>query len=181
MMSTTSALMTVEQFRALPEPREGYSELHHGVPVIMPPPKQRHFATERRLVKLLEPAAVGRGLIWTEIAFRPLPEHECWVADVAFVSQARYEAIDPEDNLRGVPELVIEVLSPSNTASEINDREAMCLENGCLEFWIVDPKRKTVKVSTPDRKTITYIEGDKIPLSVPAAGELAVLEIFSNL
>jgi Uma2 family endonuclease len=180
MMSTTSALMTVEQFRALPEPREGTSELHHGVPVIMPPPKHKHFATERRLVKLLEPAAAGRGLIWTEIAFRPLPEHECWVADVAFISQARYNAIDPEDNLRGVPELVIEVLSPSNTVSEIGEKEAMCLENGCLEFWVVDPKRKTVKVSTPDRKTITYVEGDQIRLSVPAAGELAVSEIFSS-
>jgi Uma2 family endonuclease len=173
--------MTVEQFRALPEPREGTSELHHGAVVVLPLAKHRQADAERRLVKLLEPAAAGRGLIWTEIAFRPLPEHECWVADVAFISQARYDAIDPEDNLRGVPELVIEVLSPSNTVSEIGEKEAMCLENGCLEFWVVDPKRKTVKVSTPDRKTITYVEGDKIPLSVPATGALAVSEIFSRV
>jgi Uma2 family endonuclease len=178
-MATTSALMTVEQFRALPEPREGHSELHHGVPVVMPPPKHKHFAIQHRLVKLLGSVASHRDLIWTEVAFRPLPEHECWVADVAYVSEARYDAIDPEDNLHGAPELVIEVLSPSNTVAEISEKEAMCLENGCLEFWVVDPKRKTVKVSTPDRRTITYIEGDKIPLTVPAAGELAVAEIFS--
>jgi Uma2 family endonuclease len=76
---------------------------------------------------------------------------------------------------------VIEVLSPSNTMSEINEKEALCLENGCLQFWVVDPKRKSVKVSTPDRKTITYIEGDTIPLSLPATGELAVSEIFSTV
>jgi len=172
--------MTVEQFRALPEPSEGYSELHHGVPVIMPPPKYRHWTLQHRLMRLLEPLAAGRGVIGVEFSFRPVPEHEFWIADMAYVSGARADAIDPEDNLRGVPELVIEVLSPSNTASEINEKEAICLENGGLEFWVVDPKRKTVKVSTPDRKTITYIEGDQIPLSVPAAGELAVSEIFSN-
>lgn len=172
--------MTVEQFRALPEPREGTSELHHGVVVIMPPPKHRHADAQRRLLRILDLLASRRGVVSTEFAFRPLPEHECWVADVAFISQARYDAIDPEDNLRGVPELVIEVLSPSNTASEIGEKEAMCLENGCVEFWVVDPKRKTVKVSTPDRKTIAYVEGDKILLSVPAAGELAVSEIFSS-
>jgi Uma2 family endonuclease len=74
---------------------------------------------------------------------------------------------------------VIEVLSPSNTVSEIGEKEAMCLENGCLEFWVVDPKRKTVKASTPGRKTITYVEGEKIPLSVPATGALAISEMFS--
>jgi Uma2 family endonuclease len=178
-MATTSALMTVEQFRALPEPREGYSELHHGVPVIMPPPKHKHWAIQNKLTRALHALASGRGVIGTEFAFRPLPEHECWVADVAYVSEARLNAIDPEDNLHGAPELVIEVLSPSNTVAEISEKEAMCLENGCLEFWVVDPTRKTVKVSTPDRRTITYIEGDKIPLTVPAAGELAVAEIFS--
>jgi Uma2 family endonuclease len=57
------------------------------------------------------------------LPFRPLPEHELWAADVAYVSKERWEQIDPEDNLVGAPDLVIEVLSPSNTAAEINDRE----------------------------------------------------------
>lgn len=55
------------------------------------------------------------------------------------------------------------------------------VRHGCLEFWLVDTKRKTVKVSTPDRKSIAYIEGEKVPLKIPAPGELAVSEIFSNL
>lgn len=177
-MPTTSALMTVEQFSALPEPTGGYDELHHGVPVFMTFPKHRHSAAQRRLMQLLESVDAGRGVVWPEFAFRPLPEHELWRADVAYVSRERYGAIDPDDYFRGAPELVIEVLSPSNTASEIAEREAMCLENGCLEFWVVDPKRKTVRVSTPDRKSITYVEGEKIPLKIPAAGELAVSEIF---
>ena len=170
--------MTVEQFRALPGPKEGYYELHHGVPILMTFPKKGHWTIQHRLMRLLEPLASGRGIIGVEFAFRPLADHELWRADVAFTSRERDDATGPDDNLRGVPELVIEVLSPSNTASEINDREAMCLENGCLEFWVVDPKRKIVKVSTPDRKSITYVEGEKVPLTIPALGELAVSEIF---
>ncbi|HML15871.1 MAG TPA: Uma2 family endonuclease [Bryobacteraceae bacterium] len=177
-MATTSALMTVEQYSALPEDKPGRYELHHGVPVFMPPPKHGHALVQHRLIKCLESVAAGRGVVWPEFAFRPLAEYECWIADVAYLSQPRFDAIAADDYLRGAPELVIEVLSPSNTAEEMNEREAICLENGCLEFWIVDPKRKTVKVSTPDRRTITYIEADKIPLRIPAAGELAVSEIF---
>lgn len=43
--------------------------------------------------------------------------------------------MDPDDYLRGAPDLIIEVLSPSNTATEICDKEKLCLENGAREFW----------------------------------------------
>lgn len=61
--------------------------------------------------------------------------------------------------------------------TEINEREAMCLESGCTAFWIVDPQGKTVKVSTPDRRTTPCIEGDRVPLKIFGAGELGVAEI----
>lgn len=170
--------MTVEQFSALPEPAGAYYELHHGVPVLMTRPKYKHWAIQHQLLRTLDPLASGRGVLGIQISFRPLPEHELWVADVGYASEARSKSLESDDWLHGVPELVIELLSPSNTVSEINEREAVCLENGCLEFWIIDPKRKTVKVSTPDRKTITYVESDTIPLTLPAPGNLPVSEIF---
>ena len=170
--------MTVEQYSAVPDPTGGRYELHHGVLVEVSFPKRRHWEIQRKLTHLLEPLAEGRGVVGTEFAFRPLPEYELWAADVAFISQSRYDSAPEGDWLHGVPELVIEVLSPSYTASEINEREAMCLENGCLEFWLVDPKRKTVKVSTPDRRAITYVESESIPLTIPSPGKFAVSEIF---
>jgi Uma2 family endonuclease len=177
-MATTSALMTVEQYSALPDPKGGRYELHHGALVEVSFPSRVHWEIQQRLTDILKPLASGRGRVGPEFAFRPLAEYELWAADVAFISQPRYDAGPADTYVRGVPELVIEVLSSSNTVSEINEREAMCLENGCLEFWVIDPKRKTVKVSTPDRKTITYIESDTIPLTLPAPGQLLVSQIF---
>ena len=87
-----------------------------------------------------------------EVSFRPFPEHELWAADVAYLSAARFRQADPEDNIQGAPDLVIEVLSPSNTASEMLDRERICLANGAREFWVVDPASCLIRVITHDKK-----------------------------
>lgn len=171
--------MTVEEFRQLPETGPFYYELRHGELVQVTRPKKKHHDIQRRLRRLLEGPAAGAGIVDTEWAFRALSEHEMRVADVAFVSQDRWEQIDDEDNLHGAPELVIEVLSPSNTINEILDKEKLCLENGCLEFWVVDPVHRQVKISTPDGVTKTYREDQEIPLRL-FPGSLAVGSIFTE-
>lgn len=47
---------------------------------------------------------------------------------------------------------------------EVLDRQDICLKNGCIAFWTVDPKRKSVMVTTADGKTITYDSYMKMPL-----------------
>ena len=172
--------MTVEEFRRLPEDSGAvYHELRHGEPIAVTRPKYKHYVIQRRIRDLLPEAAPGRGLVDIEFAFRPVAEHELRVADVAYLSAERERAIDPDDNLRGAPEIVIEILSPSNTVSEIFDKEKLCLENGALEFWVVDPERKQVKVSTPGGHTITYKSGQTMALEVLGNSTLAVDIIFA--
>ena len=40
------------------------------------------------------------------------------------------------------PELCVEILSPSNTKSEIEEKKALYLEGGALEVWICDRRGK---------------------------------------
>jgi len=137
--SPTTRLMTIAQFDELSETSQGFRyELRHGEPVKVPPPKHDHFSAQRRLRRLLERAVGETGEVEIELAFRPLPEYEFWRADVGFVSRERWQRISPKGNLEGAPELVVEVLSPSNTAAEMLDRRNVCLENGSREFWLVD-------------------------------------------
>jgi len=171
--------MTVDQFRKLPEAGPVYYELRHGEAVPVTRPKLKHFRLQRKLRELLNVSAEGRGIVETEVAFRALPEYELRVADVAYLSAEHWDQADPDDNIRGAPDLVIEVLSPSNTVAEINDKEKLCLENGALEFWVVDPVLRQVKVSTPDFITTTYRPGQEIPLRVLGAGTLKVDDVFA--
>jgi len=89
---------------------------------------------------------------------------------------APWEQVDPNDVFRGAPDLVIEVLSPSNTAREMLDKEQLCLENGAREFWVADGNRRQIRVSTSDGRVVIYKSGDKIPLFFD--GALAVGEVF---
>ena len=53
----------------------------------------------------------------------------------------------------------------------------MCLENGCREFWIVDPVRRQIRVSTPGGRFLFYRDGQQVPL--PNGGSLAVTAVFA--
>jgi Uma2 family endonuclease len=181
MAETTTRLMTVAEYEQVPEGSGAfYYELHHGELVKVCHPKAGHYKTQWRLLRLLEGPAGAAGFVGIEIAFRPLPEYEVWAADVAFVSRERWEQIDPNSYLEGAPELVAEVLSPSNTAEEMLDKEKICLEGGCREFWLLNEKRRQVKVSTPDGVTRTYHAGQEIPLTLFGGGSLQVSALFTD-
>ena len=179
MASSSTRLMTFAEFEQLPETKEGFRyELRHGDPVKVPPASHDHFLVQRQLRRLLERALSNVGEVEIELAFRPEAEHEYWIADVAFVERSRWNDIPGKGHLQGAPELVIEVLSPSNTVAEMLDRRNVCLENGALEFWLVDIEHRQVEVSTPDGHSILYKFGQKIPLTLAAGAHIAVDAIF---
>ena len=99
-----------------------------------------------------------------------------WVADVAHARAEGARSVGKNEYFSGAPDLVIEVLSPSNTAIEINDKRSICLANGCSSFWVVDPKAKQVSV-TEDRVTHHYDLDDSISCSL-IAEVIPVREIF---
>jgi len=179
-MSVHTGLLTVEEFLKLPEPQEGHLELHHGEVVIMPPPKKGHQKLQDRIQILLKGLAGEKAVVRMEMAFRPTPEHEVWQADVGCVSLERDDATGDDEYLMGSPELVVEVLSPSNTMDEILERQDICLANGCVSFWTVDPKRHTVMVTTPDRRTVRFDRPARVPLPEPLHGGIEVANIFSG-
>jgi Uma2 family endonuclease len=179
-MSAHTALLSVEEFLKLPEPREGRIELHHGEVVVVPPPKRGHQRIQDRITMLLKRQVGSTGVVQMQMAFRPTPEHEVWQADVACVSVERDAATGDDEYLMGSPELAVEVLSPSNTKDEILERQGMCLANGCVSFWTVDPKREIVMVTTPDRRTVAFDRQSLVPLPERLNGSIEVAKVFSD-
>jgi Uma2 family endonuclease len=50
------------------------------------------------------------------------------------------------EGCRGAPDLIIEVLSPSNTAIEMERKLKLYQDAGVREYWIVDPENKGLTV-----------------------------------
>jgi len=72
--------------------------------------------------------------------------------DIAFV---RADRLPPEDTWEGflelAPDLVVEVISPSDTASRVLSKVLMYLDAGTQLVVTLDPNRKVVVVYGPDR------------------------------
>ena len=86
--------------------------------------------------------------------------------------------MEKNDNLHGAPELVIEVLSHSNTKAEMREKATLCLSTGAKEFWIVDPNEKPVTVLSREAEARVYASGDSLPLTL-FGGALEVSQIFA--
>jgi Uma2 family endonuclease len=153
-MPAASGLMTVEEFAALPEAVGGVrQELWAGEVIEMPPPKLRHTKIQQRIVPLLNfELDLTVQTVDKEFPFCPVGEHYVWIADVAAYTTVR-ASDETGAYFRGVPELVVEVLSPSNSAAEVYERQRVCLKNGAVEFWVVDPERKPLYVYRADGVT----------------------------
>jgi len=65
--------------------------------------------------------------------------------DLVFVASERMEIVT-ERAIEGVPDLVVEVLSPSNWIYDRRLKFVLYAEIGVQEYWIVDPEERTVEV-----------------------------------
>ena len=60
----------------------------------------------------------------------------------------------------GAPDLAVEVLSPSDSALEVDEKTAEYLTAGTALVWVVNPKRRTVAIHRADRTVSLLSDGD---------------------
>lgn len=179
-MATFPNMLTVAQYRELPEGGEFTYELNYGEVVSVTRPKVRHSKLQRRLMLLLTPKLAGFGAVAVEWPYRALSEYDLRAADVAVISHERWEAMDPDDQLRGAPDLVIEVKSPSNTQKNLREVVSLCLDHGAREVWIAEPEKRSVAVYRRGEPVAIYGPGASVPLTPFGADALAVDDIFNE-
>jgi Uma2 family endonuclease len=71
---------------------------------------------------------------------------------VFFLRQKRVRMPLP-DQFEGAPDLVVEVLSPSNRAEDLQDKRPAYREAGVPEIWFVDPDEHQVLIDRRRKKT----------------------------
>lgn len=70
--------------------------------------------------------------------------------DLLFISRERSEILT-EENVRGAPDLVIEILSPSGSYRDKVLKRKLYAKYGVREYWIVHPKRREIAVLVPEK------------------------------
>ena len=65
--------------------------------------------------------------------------------DLMFISNERLH-IDTERAVRGSPDLVVEILSPSTAERDRTFKRALYARHGVKEYWLVDPAARTIAV-----------------------------------
>ena len=79
--------------------------------------------------------------------------------DIAYISAERL-ALDVEVTgyYEVIPDLVVEVISPGDSASEVMDKALMWLSFGARMVWAVNPESRSVDVYRPCERTVTLTE-----------------------
>ncbi|MFZ8843596.1 Uma2 family endonuclease [Thermoflexus sp.] len=178
-------LWTAEDLLALGE--EARYELIEGRLVPMSPTGSLHGDLVAELTMILRSFVrahqLGR-VLTGEVGFvlRRNPD-TVRAADIAFVRRERLPAGDlPRGFFEGAPDLVVEILSPSDRYTDILRKVGEWLEAGAAMVWVVDPEHHGVMVFRPDGTLRLLGESDSLEGEEVLPGfRYPVGELFSPL
>ena len=181
-MSTAAHAMTAEELIKLPRGQHRY-ELVKGELLTMSPAGEEHGLVSANVLGALWAYVKNRDLgavYGSETGFLLETAPDTVLApDVAFIKRERVGK--PTKRFRsGAPDLVVEVISPSDSKHKVERKTAQWLQLGALAVWLVDPQSRTVEIRLVDgeRKLLTVKDelsgGELIP-----GFRLAVSEIFT--
>jgi Uma2 family endonuclease len=156
-MSTTTRLITADELLVMPHRDE------QGNDCIL--------ELIRGEVKRMSPTGITHGVLCTEIAaeLRAFVQANdlgvvCGAetgfvlerdpdtvlgADAAFISHERFTKVENPDKFGPfAPDLAVEVMSPSNTMREMEEKAALYFGAGARAVWVFNPKKRTAAVYT---------------------------------
>ena len=131
---------------AMPDDGRRY-EIHGGELVVMSSPLLRHQIAVLEIATLLNEygrRSGGRAVAAPfDIVF---DEYDVVQPDVVFFRAERLRLLRLDAVTRAVPDIVVEVLSPSTAAIDRGRKMRMFARYGVPEYWIVDPVGQQVEI-----------------------------------
>lgn len=100
--------------------------------------------------------------------------------DASFIRRERIPTSGPPKGFfAGAPDLAVEVISPHDTFTELNEKTAEYLTHGTRLVWVLDPGARTLTIHRPDRTPRILAEQDEIDGEDVLPGfRLALAELF---
>ncbi|MCS6794397.1 MAG: Uma2 family endonuclease [Raineya sp.] len=124
-------------------------ELLNGTIVKRSAPSLLHQSILRKLVHIFEDYLAEKKL--GEFFFAPidvvLDEENLVIPDLVFVFESKKDILK-ENYIAGIPDLVVEILSPSTARYDRGEKMKLYKKHQVPEYWIIEPKMQVVEIYT---------------------------------
>ena len=159
-------------------------ELIEGELVVVPSPSINHQRILGRLFRELSEFVENKQL--GEVLMAPLDvvfsDHDILQPDILFVSKER-AYINAPGSIRGAPDLVVDILSPSTEQRDRTVKSTIYARHGVREYWLVSLEEPSVEVLSLEaegyRRTGIYKVEDSISSSLLQGLSLPVKSLFT--
>lgn len=127
-------------------------QLINGELILSPSPTPNHQRISRivfsKLFTVAENEKAG------EVFYAPIDLYidskNVFQPDIVFIA-SKNSRIITERGIEGTPDLIVEIISPSNIFSDRNRKKRTYQQIGVQEYWIIDPANKTLEIYHKDQ------------------------------
>jgi Uma2 family endonuclease len=147
MRTTPGVKLTYDDFLLFPDDGKRH-ELIDGEHYVTPSPNRKHQAIVWNLTLMignyLEAHPIGRAFVAPfDVIFT---EFDVVEPDLLYISKARQDEILTAKHVRGAPDLVVEIGSPSTRKRDETIKRKLYERSGVEEYWVIDPEIETITV-----------------------------------
>jgi Uma2 family endonuclease len=160
-------------------------ELIDGIPYLMAAPSRQHQKVAGELFRQMSNFLRGKPC---EVYIAPIDvrlnhnEGDDTVVQPDILVVCDKSKLD-DKGIKGVPDMVVEVLSPSNTLSEMTRKQTKYLQSGVCEYWAVNLELKMVQsivLSGGAYIYRTYGEDAEVPVAVLEDFRVSMKDVFAE-
>jgi len=161
-------------------------ELIDGEHYVTPSPNTKHqkivLRLAARILNWVEGHAIGQVFVAPfDVIFTKFDVVE---PDVLYMSNGRAAEILTDANVQGVPELVVEIGSPSTRRRDETVKRLLYERAGVSEYWVVDPELDVVRVYRREGERfarpaeLSAAAGDVLTTTLLPSLELQLVDVF---
>jgi Uma2 family endonuclease len=183
-VSAVTTEFTLADLERMPE--DGmHREILYGELIELPPPKLRHEEIASHFLASLNVfnsrSKLGR-VYGSSMGYKVLGDVRTWIEpDVSFLLMQRVQANKGKDYADGAPDLAIEIISPSESAQDVEAKTDAYFRGGAHAVVVVYPKPRIVRLHLSDGSARTLRAGDVLTIPELLPGwELPIEDIFAD-
>ena len=156
-------------------------ELINGKFYIIPKPNRMHqFLSMNISARIFNHIEKNKGkchIYTAPLGVRLFADDETWVEPDILVICKRKEILS-EQGCDGAPDLIVEIVSPSNSFHDYVTKLMKYQQAGVREYWIVDPMKETIGVYNFETETVEHYNfTDKVKAEIYEDLEIDFSEI----